>query len=73
MKMATTLTALAANATSKASGAIGTAAPVVSIILECMCTVLRELCIVFPFNACLTLVVVATVYVLRCHSSQRCP
>jgi len=52
VKMATTLTALAANATSKASGAIGTAAPVVSIILECMCTVLRELCIVFPFNAC---------------------
>jgi len=71
VKMATTLTALAANATSKASGAIGTAAPVVSIILECMCTVLRELCI--SIQRMLTLVVVATVYVLRCHSSQRCP
>jgi len=71
VKMATTLTALAANATSKASGTIGTAAPVVSIILECMCTVLRELCI--SIQRMLTLVVVATVYVLRCHSSQRCP
>lgn len=51
--MAATLAALTANATLKASGSTGTAAPAVSIILECMYrTVLRKLCIGSPFDAC---------------------